>query len=169
MKILALLLILTPLLHNAQKNTIITKNANLSFDYLKKDLTDVVKDEIDSIWDMIKNGSEAEFHLLSKEEKKKLPNNQKYRLTSMRSDSVLAYLHRKRIAPQYTSIKTKYFDDSRKTQFASSNASYKSMVEKKGVISVVAEKDTYSRKFFQQSESSLLSSTCNDFTIYPAT
>jgi hypothetical protein len=169
MKILALLLILTPFLHNAQKNTIITKHANLSFDYLKKDLTDVVKDEIDSIWDMIKNGSEAEFHLLSKEEKKKLPNNQKYRLTSMRSDSVLAYLHRKRIAPQYTSIKTKYFDDSRKTQFASSNASYKSMVEKKGVISVVAEKDTYSRKFFQQSESSLLSSTCNDFTIYPAT
>ncbi len=169
MKILALLLILTPLLHNAQKNTFSTKHTNLSFDYLKKDLTDVVKSEIDSIWDIIKNGSEAEFHLLSKEEKKKLPNNHKYRLTSMRSDSVLAYLHRKRIAPQYTSIKTKYFDDSRKTQFASSNASYKSMVEKKGVISVVAEKDTYSRKFFQQSESSLLSSTCNDFTIYPAT
>ena len=169
MKILALLLILTPLLHNAQKNTFSTKHANLSFDYLKKDLTDVVKSEIDSIWDIIKNGSEAEFHLLSKEEKKKLPNNHKYRLTSMRSDSVLAYLHRKRIAPQYTSIKTKYFDDSRKTQFASSNASYKSMVEKKGVISVVAEKDTYSRKFFQQSESSLLSSTCNEFTIYPAT
>ena len=118
---------------------------------------------------MIKNGSEAEFHLLSKEEKKKLPNNHKYRLTSMRSDSVLAYLHRKRIVPQYTSIKTKYFDDFRKTQFASSNASYKSMVEKKGVISVVAEKDTYYRKFFHQSESSLLSSTCNDFTIYPAT
>ena len=44
MKILALLLILTPLLHNAQKNTISTKHANLSFDYLKKDLTDVVKE-----------------------------------------------------------------------------------------------------------------------------
>ena len=169
MKILALLLILTPLLHNAQKNTFSTKHANLSFDYLKKDLTDVVKGEIDSIWDIIKNGSEVEFHLLSKQEKKKLPKNHKYRLTSMRSDSVVAYLHRKRIDPQYTSIKTKYFDDSPKTQFASSNASYKSMVKRKGVISVVAEKETYSRKFFQQSESSLLSSTCNEFIIYPDT
>ena len=169
MKILALLLILTPLLHNAQKNTISTKHANLSFDYLKKDLTDVVKGEIDSIWDVIKNGSEVEFHLLSKQEKKKLPKNHKYRLTSMRSDSVVAYLHRKRIDPQYTSIKTKYFDESPKTQFASSNASYKSMVKRKGVISVVAEKEPYSRKFFQQSESSLLSSTCNEFIIYPDT
>ena len=75
MKILALLLILTPLFHVAQKKIFVTTHANLSFDYYKKDLTDVIKSEIDSVWDIIKNGSEAEFHLLSKEEKKKLPNN----------------------------------------------------------------------------------------------
>jgi len=167
MKILALLLILTPLFHVAQKNTFTTTHANLSFDYYKKGLTDVVKSEIDSIWDIIKNGSEAEFHLLSKEEKKKLPNDHKCKLTAMRSDSVLAYLHRKRIAPQYTYLKTKYFEGSRKTQCASSNASYKSMVKRKGVISVIVEKDTYSRKYFHQSENSLLSSTCNEFIIYP--
>ena len=81
MKILGLLLILTPLIHIAQKNTFSTIHANLSFDYYKKDLTDIVKSEIDSIWDIMKNGSEAEFHLLSKEEKKKLPNDHKYKLT----------------------------------------------------------------------------------------
>jgi len=43
------------------------------------------------------------------------------------------------------------------------------MVKRKGEISVVVEKDTYSRKYFQQSESSLLSSTCNEFKIYPDT
>ena len=169
MKILALLLILTPLIHIAQKNTFSTIHANLSFDYYKKDLTDIVKSEIDSIWDIMKNGSEAEFHLLSKEEKKKLPNDHKYKLTVMRSDSVIAYLHRKRIAPQYTYFKTKYFDNSPKAQCASSNASYKSIVKRKGVVSVVVEKDTYSRKYFHQSENSMLSSTCNEFTIYPDT
>ena len=110
MKILALLLILTPLFHVAQKNTFTTTHANLSFDYYKKNLTDVVKGEIDSIWDIMKNGSEAEFHLLSKEEKKKLPNDHQYKVTAMRADSVLAYLHRKRIAPKYTQLKTKYFE-----------------------------------------------------------
>ena len=169
MKILALLLILTPLFHVAQKNTFTTTHANLSFDYYKKNLTDVVKGEIDSIWDIMKNGSEAEFHLLSKEEKKKLPNDHQYKVTAMRADSVLAYLHRKRIASKYTQLKTKYFEGSRKTQCTSSNASYKSMVKRKGEISVVVEKDTYSRKYFQQSESSLLSSTCNEFKIYPDT
>jgi len=167
MKILALLLILTPLFHVAQKNTFTTTHANLSFDYYKKDLTDVIKSEIDSIWDIMKNGSEAEFHLLSKEEKKKLPNNQKYKLTTMRADSVLAYLHRKRIAPKYTQLKTKYFEGSRKTQCTSSNASYRPITQRKGEISVVVEKNTYSRKYFQQSENSMLSSTCNEFKIYP--
>ncbi len=169
MKILALLLILTPLFHVAQKNTFTTTHANLSFDYYKKDLTDVIKSEIDSIWDIMKNGSEAEFHLLSKEEKKKLPNNQKYKLTTMRADSVLAYLHRKRIAPKYTQLKTKYFEGSRKTQCTSSNASYRPITQRKGEISVVVEKDTYSRKYFHQSENSMLSSTCNEFIIYPDT
>lgn len=169
MKILALLLILTPLFHVAQKNTFTTTHANLSFDYYKKDLTDVIKSEIDSIWDIMKNGSEAEFHLLSKEEKKKLPNNQKYKLTTMRADSVLAYLHRKRIAPKYTQLKTKYFEGSRKTQCTSSNASYRPINQRKGEISVVVEKDTYSRKYFHQSENSMLSSTCNEFIIYPDT
>jgi hypothetical protein len=169
MKILAILLILTPLFHVAQKNTFTTTHANLSFDYYKKDLTDVVKGEIDSIWDIMKNGSETEFHLLSKEETKKLPNDHQYKVTAMRADSVLAYLHRKRIAPKYTQLKTKYFEGSRKTQCASSNASYKSMLKRKGVISVIVEKDTYSRKYFHQSETSLLSSTCNEFKIYPDT
>ena len=169
MKILALLLLLTPLFHVAQKNTFKTVHANLSFDYYKKNLTDVVKSEIDSIWDIMKNGSEVEFHLLSKEEKKKLPNDQKYKLTTMRADSVLAYLHRKRIAPKYTQLKTKYFEGSRKTQCTSSNASYRAITQRKGEISVVVEKDTYSRKYFHQSEASLLSSTCNEFKIYPDT
>lgn len=169
MKILALLLILTPLFNVAQKNTFTTTHANLSFDYYKKDLTDVIKSEIDSIWDIMKNGSEAEFHLLSKEEKKKLPNNQKYKLTTMRADSVLAYLHRKRIAPKYTQLKTKYFEGSRKTQCTSSNASYRAITQRKGVISVIVEKSTYSRKYFHQSETSLLSSNCNEFKIYPDT
>lgn len=169
MKILALLLILTPLFNVAQKNTFTTAHANLSFDYYKKDLTEVVKSEIDSIWDIMKNGSEAEFHLLSKEEKKKLPNNQKYKLTTMRADSVLAYLHRKRIAPKYTHLKTKYFEGSRKTQCTSNNASYRPITDRKGEISVVVEKDTYSRKYFQESENSMLSSTCNEFKIYPDT
>jgi len=169
MKILALLLILTPLIHIAQKNTFSTIHANLSFDHYKKELTDIVKSEIDSIWDIMKNGSESEFHLLSKEEKKKLPNDHKYKLTVMRADSVLAYLHRKRIAPQYMYLKTQYFEGSHKTQCTSSNASYKSVVKRKGVVSVVVEKDTYSRKYFHQSENSLLSSTCNEFIIYPDT
>ena len=43
------------------------------------------------------------------------------------------------------------------------------MVKRKGVISVIVEKDTYSRKYFHQSETSLLSSTCNEFKIYPDT
>lgn len=167
MKILALLLILTPLFHVAQKKIFATTHANLSFDYYKKDLTDVIKSEIDSVWDIIKNGSEAEFHLLSKEEKKKLPNNHQYKVTAMRADSVLAYLHRKRIAPKYTQLKTKYFEGPPKTQCTSSNASYKAITQRKGEISVVVEKDTYSRKYFQQSENSMLSSTCNEFMIYP--
>ena len=169
MKILALLLILTPLFHVAQKNTFTTTHANLSFDYYKKNLTAAVKSEIDSIWDIMKNGSEAEFHLLSKEEKKKLPKDHKFKLTTIRSDSVLAYLHRKRIDPKYTQLKTKYFDGSRKTQCISSNASYRSITQRKGEVSVVVEKDTYSRKYFHQSETSLLSSTCNEFKIYPDT
>jgi len=167
MKTLSLFLILFPIILIAQKNTFTTTNANLSFEYYKKNMTDVVKAEIDSVWDIMKNGSEAEFHLLSKEEVKKLSNDHKYKLTTMRADSVLAYLHRKRIAPKYTQLKTKYFEGSRKTQCTSSNASYKSMVKRKGVVSVVVEKDTYSRKYFHQSESSLLSSTCNEFVIYP--
>ena len=169
MKILALLLLLTPLFHVAQKNTFKTVHANLSFHYFKKDLSNVVKSEIDSIWDIMKNGSEAEFHLLSKEENKKLSNDHKYKVTAMRADSVLAYLHRKKIAPQFTQLKTKYFEGSRKTQCTSSNASYRSITQRKGEISVVVEKDTYSRKYFHQSETSLLSSTCNEFKIYPDT
>lgn len=169
MKILALLVILTPIFFVAQKHKLSIIHVNLSFDHNKKDFSNVVKSEIDSVWDMMKNGSEAEFHLLSKKEKKKLSNDYKFKLTIMRSDSVLAYLHRKRIAPKYTRLKTQYFENSRKVQFTSSNASYKSMIQKKGVISVVLEKDTYSRKYFQQSESSLFSSNCNEFKIYPDT
>jgi len=169
MKALLLLFLITPFYFVAQKNTMSTTHASLSFEYYKKDMSDIVKSEIDSIWDIMKNGSEAEFQLLSKNEVKKLSNDHKFKLTSMRADSVLAYLHRKRIAPKYTQLKTKYFEGSRKAQCTSSNASYRSMTQKKGVVSVVVEKDTYTRKYFHQSEASMLSSTCNEFIIYPET
>ena len=169
MKIITLLLLFTPLWHVAQKNRSTTIHANLSFDYFKKDLSNVVKSEIDSIWDIMENGSEAELHLLSKEEKKKLSNDHKFKLTIIRSDSVLAYLHRKRITPKNTQLKTKYFEDSHKKQSTASNASYRDITQRKGEVSVVVEKETSSRKYFHQSETSLLSSTCNEFKIYPDT
>lgn len=167
MKTIVTILLLFPICLFGQKNANATLDSGLSFEYFKKNLTEEVKNEIDSIWDLMKNGSEAEFHLLSKQETKKLSNDHQFKLTQMRADSVIAYLHRKRIAPQYTQIKIEPFEKDKRAQCSSTNASYRKMTQQRGKISVIVEKDTYTRKFYHRSEELLLSNTCSEHQIYP--
>lgn len=159
-------LIFIPFINTAQKNANEVKEFHLSFDYFKKNLTDQVKAEIDSSWDMMKRGSLAEFKLLSKEELKKLPDDHKHKLSAMRADSVITYLQRKRIHPRYMSLNINYFEKSREPQCSSSNAQYRQFVRnRKGETSVILEKDEYVRKYYHRSDSLLVSSTCNTYLI----
>lgn len=159
-------LTLIPFFYAAQKNANEVKEIHLSFDYFKKNLTAPVKAEIDSAWDVMKSGSLAEFKLLSKEELKNLPDDHKHKLSAMRADSVITYLQRKRIHPRYMSLNINYFDKSRKPQCSSSNAQYRQFVRnRKGETSVILEKDGYVRKYYHRSDSLLVSSTCNTYSI----
>ncbi len=136
----------------------------LPFEYFKKDLNEQVKKEIDSLWDELEYGSQAEFVLVTKEEQKKLKKDIQYRLTQMRADSVLTYLHRKRIKPQFTQLKIEEFE-SKKANLSSSNASYRQFTQRKGLISVVVERNAEIKKYYERSESMLLSETCQEFKI----
>lgn len=159
-------LIFIPFVSFAQKNANEIKDFHLPFEYFKKDLNYKVKAVIDSAWDRMKSGSLAEFKLLTKEERKKLPDDHKHKLSAMRADSVITYLQRKRIHPRYMSLNINYFENSRKSQCSSSNAQYRQFVRnRKGETSVILEKDAYVKKFHHRSDSLLVSSTCNTYSI----
>lgn len=149
-----------------QKNAFPKEEATIPFDYYKKQLTEEAKEKIDLLWDELKPGHVLELHLLSKEEQKKLSNDHKFKLSGFRADSVATYLHRKRIGAKYTSFNINYFDHVTNGK-CGTNASYKAFTKRKGIISVLVEKDTYYQKYYPHSESSTLSNTCNKYDLYP--
>ncbi len=150
-----------------QKNAFPREEVHLSFDYFKKNLNETVKAEINAAWDELEPGHELEFHLLSKEERKKLSKDHQFKLSGFRADSVATYLHRKRIAARYTSFNIDYFDHLTNGQ-CGTNASYKAFTKRKGVISTIVEKDPYYLDYYPHSESSTISNTCHEYELYPA-
>jgi len=165
MRLIILPLLFLCSLSFAQKSTMTKVTCELDFVYFKKDLSVTVKNQIDSIWDITEPNTEIEFICLSKAEEKKLTPKMHIRLSHMRCDSVLTYLHRKRIRPEYTSIRSVKAKPNRNTVHSGANASYKSFASHTGITSIMVEKPIHWRRYFEQSEELVQDGSCSESKI----
>lgn len=149
---------------NAQNSGFEFEKCPLTFQESKTELSLASKQEIDSVWDKLKNENKVEFSCLSSNETSKFSEKVKYKLSLERAQSIEQYFYEKEVSPRYINFNINYFD-----HYSNGNCgtkeNIKSFKNTKGVISPLIEKGTYYRRKYNASESNLISKTCQSFNI----
>lgn len=128
------------------------------FEHMKRDMSSHVKESVDLAWDELKPSQQLVFELLSKNEQK-LKRSYQIKLSQMRADSLITYLHRNRVRPEQIQIKI-ITENKKRTNLAQSNASYRNFTKQNGIVSFIVEKPVGYARNFSHSDSALIECNC---------